>query len=115
MTALNLTISQGEPLEAQATVTDGAARWDSGLQVYGEIRPEAGSDILILDLRPYLTAVNVGADTVVTLAVPGSVTRGLNAGGRYDVFVSEPGAAQAKALRVMRGAVNLDESVTVGP
>lgn len=71
---------------------------------------------LLLDLTPYLTADadQEGEDTkgVFYLRVPGSASRSVNADGRYDVFVSDPGTTDAFARRLLKGDVTVEWSMT---
>lgn len=105
----------GTPVEITSTITGGAALWpDENRQVYGSVRvtPDSAE---IVDLTPHLSAAISGADVVVTLTLPGSVTRLFTIRSKYDVRIAELGADEADALRVLHGPVIFERAYVPAP
>lgn len=110
---MDLALVSGVPYSLTATVEDGAALFAAGHHVYGQIRDEPGGR-LIRDLAGDLASAVVGPDIVVTLTFTGRETRQIT-DGVYDIFISEPGTEEAQAIRLLDGAVSVEQVATAAP
>lgn len=109
-----LDLVHGQPASLQATIIGGATRWPGGYQLRGAIKNATRlATLLVLD--SHLSAEPVGDDLVVTLQLTGSTVRQVLVNGYYDIFVSEPGTAEANSLRAAHGPVMVELVVTGAP
>lgn len=110
---MNLALVAGVPYSMAVTVTGGAALYAGGHQVYGQIRDEPGGEV-IRDLKQDLASEVAGSDIVVTLTLTGRETRSI-ADGIFDIFIAEPGSEEAQAIRLLSGAVSVEQVASAPP
>lgn len=99
-----------------ARVVNGTTIWASldECEVRSQIR-QYGNEAsrLLLDLTPFLSMALDGADIVVTLNVPGSMTRTLPQGnGYFDMIISDVGTTDSRAITLHSGIADITPAVT---
>lgn len=117
MTQHDLRLVGGRPLALRARVPGGKAIWSdlADCEVQGQIRATVNSPAVAFDLTPHLTVAYDGLDVVVDVVLTGADTRSLAASARhgvYDVFLSDVGAVDARAIQLLHGTVAVTTPVT---
>ena len=68
---------------------------------------------LIIDLNPYLKVTKNDVNTFrIDLDMTGEDTRAISKEGRYDVLISDVGATDARAIKLMKGALYIEPVIT---
>lgn len=109
-----LAVQAGVPYNRVVRITGGKSVWPAlaDFEVRSQIR--AGryeGTALRYDLTPHLTAALDGNDITIALSMTGQETRSL-VGGYYDMFVSDVGGTDTRALRVLHGQVVVEPATT---
>lgn len=114
MTATDLTVIGGQPFTLRVRMKAGIDMWatldlfEARMQVRD--RPNEWGKLLN-DLSDYLTTSYDGDDVLVDLAMTGQETRALRS-GFYDMFVSDTGTTDTKAVRLLYGTFTADRAIT---
>lgn len=117
-TATPLVVTAGLPYKRRFRVVGAKAIWPTLAEVEVRAHVRAGrqpTTALLVDLRPYLTlSSDVGIavnDILGELTMTGQQTRTL-VSGYYDVVLSDVGAVDARAVRVLFGEFAVQTLVT---
>lgn len=117
----DLVVEQGVPLYKTYRFVDAVKLWPSAVGC--EVRSSAVLyDGVRIDLSSYFSVPSVvtegtgtGTDIKVTLNLTGEATRRFSSNGSYDLFLSDTGVVDAKAI-VVRGSVEVITALTpAGP
>lgn len=121
MDATDITVVAGEPFARKITVTGAASVWPTldTLEARSHVRSGRSEAYpLLYDLTPHLEVTIVGGDVVVDLQLNGSETRALaatlRAEAHYDMFVSDVGPTDERAVKIQFGRVTIESNVTAG-
>lgn len=107
-------VVQGVPWSTTVTVVDAKLTWPSldDLEVRSEVRDGPSLDYaLIADLRAFMDVSFDGDDLVIAISASGSHTRAWRS-GYYDIFVSDVGTVDARAIRPLHGEFVVASAVT---
>lgn len=111
----DLTVVGGVPWDMSVTIVDAKLTWPTlaELEVRCEVRDGENADdyALIADLRPFLDYVFSGNDLVIAFHASGSSTRAWRT-GFYDLFVSDVGTIDERAIRPLWGSFVVTPAVT---
>lgn len=113
-----LTLTSGLPFGKIVLVTlpTGRSWWNAleDFEVRAEVRSQDSPEsTLLLDFGPYITVTMDDADTVrIVFEMSGEQTRGVKKSGFYDVIMSDPGATDARAKKVLKGDLSVDTVIT---
>lgn len=116
MAETDLTVQAGEPYNRQIRVVDGKTIWSSlaDFEVRSQVRGrQSVTSRLLADLGESMTAAFDGNDIVISLALTGQDTYALSS-GFYDVFLSDVGVVDARAIRVLHGKLDVTPATTDG-
>jgi len=114
MVEVNLNITKGLPYSRRIRVTDGKLTWPTldELEVKSDVRVSAVSTgTLKGSLAAFITPSFEGNDLILELRMSGKDTRTFS-GGFYDIVVSDKGTDDIRAIRVLKGRVEMDRLVT---
>lgn len=121
MDATDIALVAGEPFARKITVTGATAIWPTLdlLEVRSQVRSgRSETNRLLYDLEPHLAVSIVGVDVVIDLTLTGAETRDLNDvlgdTAYYDMFISDVGPADVRALKIQFGKVGVESNVTAG-
>lgn len=109
-----LDIVGGLPYQRQIRIKNGTSIFPvlSQLEVKSQVRVAPDMDsTLRYTLTPHITPSIDGADIVLDLALTGQDTR-LMPSGYYDIILSDPGAVDLRAIRVLGGKIKVHPLVT---
>jgi hypothetical protein len=101
-------VQAGEPFSRVIRLVDGATIWPTvgDFEVRAQVREEnTMPSKLIFDLSPHFVTSVDGVDLVATLVLNGQQTRQLK-DGYYDVFFSDVGGDDSKAVRAFKGTIS---------
>jgi hypothetical protein len=111
-----LTIQAGEPYARRIRVVDGKNIWATLdlFEVRCQVRDGDSEQYpLVSDLSIYFTPSYDLNDIVIDIAMTGQQTRTVGP-GFYDVFLSDVGAVDARAIRILDGNLVVLPAVTAG-
>lgn len=109
-------VQAGEPFSRVVRLLNGTSIWatTSDFEVRAQVREEQTMPSkLILDLSPFITKSVDGVDLIATLTLTGEKTRLLK-NGFFDVFFSDTGATDGKAIRAFKGTIAWTPAYTSG-
>lgn len=111
---VDLNMQAGEPYARRIRLTDGKTTWATlgDFEIRAQVRAGRNTTApLKADLGPHLTPSYDANDIVIDLSLTGAETRA-QAGGYYDLFISDPGADDARAIRLLHGVVRVTAAIT---
>lgn len=111
---VDLNMQAGEPYARRIRLADGKTTWATlgDFEVRAQIRASRNTTAPLKgDLGPHLTPSYDGNDIVIDLSLTGAETRA-QAGGYYDMFISDTGATDARAVRLLHGTVRVATAIT---
>jgi len=111
---VDLEMTAGLPYKRRVRVSGAALIWPTqdSYEVRGQLRVgKLPTSQLIANLGQYLNAFIELGDIVVDIGLTGSQTRTLST-GYYDLVLSDPGAIDARAIRILFGKVKIKTLMT---
>lgn len=113
---VDLDLVEGQPYSRVFRIVSGTNVWPTPADFEARMQVRAREDsssAMLYDATPKLAKSVDGTDLLVTLNLTGADTREAKA-GYYDIFASDPGVIDERALRLSYGRVNKDKAVTTG-